>query len=269
MIHPLELTVMSCLHMVRAVPPEMLNPALGSGVIVIYKKRFFLCSVEHFTNHPGQTTAIETGLVINGHTMLITLPENGYSYLEKIVFEDMPDAEDLEYIFEHGGTGRYLDFAVKEVSLLNNIKQNERTFEFGGDIGTIVVHEGGKAMIPVDDRIEIDKGQACSFYGRIRPNMEGGVLQFHEHLYAGLEIVDIGEYFIKLDLGGQIRDHARFRGCSGAPVIDTRNQIVGLVSYGESEVKEPYIYAFRFDKVIQFIELAYFQLEQLPPAPSS
>lgn len=256
----IELTVSSCLHMLRGVPPDFRKPTLGSGVIVSYKGRYFICTVEHFTNHKGQTTVIESGYFQDGQTQIYRI-EN-YSYVEKIEFEDMPDAEDLEYIFKTGGAGKFLDMAIQEVPLFTNIRQGERVFDLES-IGQITVKAGGKTIIPVDHDYEIDPSQLCSFYGRIRPDFKEDMLDFKEYLYYKLPIVEVTEHFIKLDLGGAIKDHNRFRGCSGAPIIDTRNELVALLSYGESDVKEPYVYGFRFDKIKQFIELMYFTMEQI------
>ena len=122
----------------------------------------------------------------------------------------------------------------------------------------MTVEEGGKTMLIVDDDYEIDKDELCSFYGRIRPSLTNGILDFQEQLYYGLTIKNIGEHFIEMDLGESIKDHNRFRGCSGGPIIDTRGRLIGLITHG-GETTESSIYGFRFDKVKQWIDLMYFQ----------
>ena len=62
-----------------------------------------------------------------------------------------------------------------------------------------------------------------------------------------------------MDLGEPVADGSRFKGCSGAPVIDSNGRIIGLVTHGQKDLTKPYIYAFRFDKLKQWIDLMYFQ----------
>jgi len=61
------------------------------------------------------------------------------------------------------------------------------------------------------------------------------------------------------NLGAPIKDHTRFKGCSGAPIIDTRGRLIGLVTHGEKDTTKSSIYGFRLDKVKQWIDLMHFQ----------
>lgn len=253
----LELTITSCLHLVRNGIDELRPRSLGSGVIIKYKERFFICTVSHFSDFPGQNVGLISGRVINNETEIYYFGE--FSYLTQIKFEDVPNATDLEYNIQNPDEkGTKLDVAFREISLLENIYQHKRVIELDG-LGTLNINEGGKAILIVDDEYEIDSTQLCSFYGRIRPSIENGVLDFQEQLYWGLTIKNIGEHFIEMDLGSPILDHKRFRGCSGAPIIDTRGRIIGLVTHGDDDLNSSSIYGFRFDKVKQWIDLMYFQ----------
>lgn len=176
-----------------------------------------------------------------------------------MTFEVDLDSEDLEYwLANPDRSGDKLDIAFREIELLENIIQHERIFKLNG-LDTITVNEGGKAYLIVDDDYEIEANEFCSFYGRIRPDFSDGILKFEEQIYWGLPIKSVGKYFIEMDLGAPISDHSRFKGCSGAPIIDTRGRIIGLVTHGDKHPAGCSIYGFRFDKVKQWIDLMYFQ----------
>lgn len=252
----LKLTVTSCIHLIRSNLNDLKPESLGSGVIIKYKERFFICTVSHFSDYEEQNVGIVTGRVKDNQTEMYYLGE--FSYLTQIKFEGVPDAKNLEFNFNYPEkNGTKLDLAFREIPLLENIYQHKRVFELN-ELGTMVVEEGGKTMLIVDDDYEISKDELCSFYGRIRPSIIDGVLDFTEQLYWGLSIKNIGEHFIEMDLGEPINDHNRFRGCSGGPIIDTRGRLIGLVTHG-GETTESSVYGFRFDKIKQWIDLMYFQ----------
>jgi len=254
----IELTVTSCLHLVRMNSQTLAHEALASGVIVKYRERFFICTVAHFTDYDDRSIGIVTGRKKDNETEVYVLGD--FSYMTIFTFEDEPDAEDLEYVLsnpEKGGDR--LDIAFKEISLLDNIIQKKKVFNLGG-IGDIVVHEGGKSMIIVDDNCQIDEKQQCSFFGRIRSDYVDGILNFHEMLYWGLPIKSVSEHFIEMDLGEPVRDSKRFKGCSGAPIIDTCGKLIGVVTHGFKDLNKSSIFGFRFDKVKQWIDLMYFQI---------
>jgi hypothetical protein len=253
----LELTVTSCIHLVRSNLTDLQPKSLGSGVIVKYKDRFFICTVSHFSNHPDENVGIVTGRVKDNQTEIYYLGD--FSYLTQIQFKDVPDAMDLEYCLANPEkSGTKLDLAFREISLLDNIYQHMRVFDLNG-LGTMTINEGGKTMLIIDDNYQIEKDELCSFYGRIRPSMVNGVLHFEEQLYWGLSIKNIGEHFIEMDLGSPINDHTRFKGCSGGPILDTRGRLIGLVTHGDNDTSKSSIYGFRFDKIKQWIDLMYFQ----------
>jgi len=253
----IELTVISCIHLVRSDLKDYNPLSVGSGVIIKYKERYFICTVAHFSDYKGQNVGIVTGRVKDNQTEIYYLGD--FSYLTQLHFDGDLDMEDFEYCISNPErSGDKLDIAFREIELLDNIIQDKRVFELNG-LGTITVNEGGKAMLIVDDKYEIDVNEFCNFYGRIRPDFTSGILKFEEQIYWGLSIKSVSEYFIEMDLGAPIKDHSRFKGCSGAPIIDTRGRIIGLVTHGDKDPAGCSVYGFRFDKVKQWIDLMYFQ----------
>lgn len=253
----IELTVTACIHLVRSNLKDLKPISIGSGVIIKYKERFFICTVSHFTDYPDENIGILTGRIKNNETEIYYFGD--FSTLTEIQFEEMPDSEDLVYCIENPDqSGEKVDIAFREISLLENIIQDKREFDLNG-IGKISVNQGGKSMMIVDEDYEIDTNQQCSFYGRIRPKFENGILDFQEALYWGLPIKNVGKDFIELDLGAPIRDHSRFKGCSGAPIIDTNGRLIGLITHGDKDIAKSSVYGFRFDKLKQWIDLMYFK----------
>lgn len=253
----IELTVTSCIHLIRGNLTDLKPVSVGSGVIIKYKNRYFICTVSHFSDYIGQNVGIVTGRMKNNASEIYYLGD--FSYLTHLVFDDEMDNEDFAYCISNPDkSGDKLDIAFKEIELLDNIIQPKRVLKLN-EIGEITIHEGGKSMLIVDDDYEISLDELCSFYGRIRPNFENGVLKFEEQLYWGLPIKSIGEHFIEMDLGSPIQDYKRFKGCSGAPIIDTRGRLIGLVTHGDKDKSKSSIYGFRFDKVKEWIDLMYFQ----------
>ena len=254
----IELAVTSCLHLVRSNLTDLLPTGIGSGVIIKYKERYFICTVAHFSDRDMESVGVVTGRVKDGQTEVFYYGD--FSYLTQITYEeDLMNAEDLIYCLENPErSGNKLDIAFREIELLENLVQEERSFPM--DNGeTYTVSKGAKSYLVVDEDYSIDTTQVCFFYGRIRPDLSGPIFNFQEQLYSGLSIAAVGEYFIEMDLGEPVADGSRFKGCSGAPVIDSNGRIIGLVTHGQKDLTKPYIYAFRFDKLKQWIDLMYFQ----------
>jgi hypothetical protein len=254
-VNIIELTVSSCQHMVKGVPPKFLNPILGSGVIVQYRKRFFVCTVEHFTRVAGQEIGIVTGRIKDSTTEIFVLGD--FSYIQAVEFEDEPDAEDLIYAIENPKSGKFLDIAFKEIATPRDLVQPKRVIELA-DGGVVRIPYGPKNYLTVDEDFQIDEDEVFSFFGRIKPIFSKGKLEFQEALYLGLTFKGFKDPFFELDLGGQIKDFNRFRGCSGAPILDSEGRLVALVTHGPKNNHSTSVFGFRFDYVKQYIDLMYF-----------
>jgi len=75
---------------------------------------------------------------------------------------------------------------------------------------------------------------------------------------TNMKLSNIYTHIIEFNLGYQIEDHSFFKGCSGAPIFDKNNNLFAILTGGSSNVKEPFLYGFRFDIVKKFIDLLYF-----------
>ncbi len=250
-----ELTVRSCIHLVSGIPHLFSEPILGSGVIVQYQKRCFIISAAHFTRKEGRSVGILTGRHNGTESEIYELGE--FSYMQHLQFEDEPDAEDLQMVLDNPNAGSRLDISFREIAVPENLIQEERGFNLI-EIGEIRVERGSKCFLVIDDEIVIGRDELYSFFGRIRPVLNDGILNFEEKLYWGLQITNVTQHFIQFDLGQPIGDYNRFKGCSGAPILDSQGRFVAILTHG-SELNQNTIYGFRADLAKQWIHLMYFQ----------
>ena len=220
-----ELTVRACIHMVSGIPPFFTEPILGSGVIVQYKGRYFIISAAHFTMREGRAVGILTGRRNGDEGEIYHLGD--FSYMQHIYFEDEPDAEDLQMVLNNPDPGGRLDISFREIPLLEHLIQDERIFNLN-EIGEVRVERGLKTFLVIDHEFEVDREEAYSFFGRIRPLLNDGILNYEERLYWGLPITNITQYFIEFDLGLPILDYTRFKGCSGAPILDSQGRFFAI-----------------------------------------
>ncbi len=251
----IELTVRACIHLVSGILPFFTEPILGSGVIVQYKGRYFIISVAHFTMREGRAVGILTGRRNGDQGEIYQLGD--FSYMQHIYFEDEPDADDLQMVLDNFDPGGRLDISFREIPLVENLIQEERIFNLD-ERGEVRVERGAKSFLVIDHDFEVDREEVYSFFGRIRPLLKDGILNFEEKLYWGLPITNISEYFIEFDLGKPILDYTRFKGCSGTPILDSQGRFVAILTHG-SKLHENMIYGFRADLAKRWIELMYFQ----------
>ncbi len=258
----LKIPITTCIHMIRMSPETDRPTSIGSGVIIKYREKFFICTVAHFTHYPDHTIGIVSGRISENRTEIIEL--ESFSYVYSMNFEGVDinemETEDFIYCIENlDKSGAVpIDIAFKEIPLLNNIIQAQRVFNLD-EVGELLIEEDGKSFALINDEYEIDKDQLCSFYGRIRPDFKDDIFKFEEALYWGLPIKSIGDSFFEMDLGAPISDHSRFEGCSGAPIIDSRGRLIGLLTHGPKDTSKSSIYGYRFDKLKRWIDLTYFQ----------
>lgn len=69
----LKLTITSCIHLIRSNLVDYNPKSLGSGVIIRYKDRYFICTVAHFSDHPDQNIGIVTGRIKDHKTELFSI----------------------------------------------------------------------------------------------------------------------------------------------------------------------------------------------------
>lgn len=78
--------------------------------------------------------------------------------------------------------------------------------------------------------------ETYGFSGQVLPEMHGSDTLATEHrVYPGLKYQGTENGYHSFKLPVPHPGHEHFQGCSGAPILDTRGNVVALVCYGEIE----------------------------------
>mgnify|MGYP001796326283 CR=1 FL=1 len=98
----IELTVTSCIHLIRSNLKDYKPLSVGLGVIIRYKERYFICTVSHFSDYKDQNIGIVTGRIKDNQTEIYYLED--LSYLTQLYFDDDLDSEEKSLGVEVFGT---------------------------------------------------------------------------------------------------------------------------------------------------------------------
>jgi len=251
-VHIFELTFCASLPLYVMAGKEIVG--FGSGVIVEYKKRYFLCTAEHLIEQNKYSIGIQRGFPTEkGVEMLIF---NDFSFL-KYTKLDKLIPEDLNNAIKSFENKNAVDIAIREVELLDGLIQQQISIPLGKDI--IEIPWGGKCIIPINSKYNLDKKSVFSLAGMInsqKPSLER--ISIEPRLIAGMKFSNITDFLIEFDLGRPIQNYSFFKGCSGAPIFDVSGNMIAIFIGGNEDVKKPFVYGFRFDIVKDYIEMIYF-----------
>ncbi len=103
------------------------------------------------------------------------------------------------------------------------------------------------------DIVEPNFEELYGFAGDIMPAIldRGETFVTDHHTYTGLKYVRTEGDFLCFKLPVEHPGHEYFQGCSGAPIVDTRKNLVSLVSWGSIEKNE--VYGINLTKCIRTI----------------
>lgn len=118
---------------------------------------------------------------------------------------------------------------------------------------------------PFDTLPEV--GESCSFEGAVKPstyqnlfNKDRPVYETELMTYEGLNYLRREDDFLVFQLPFKHPGHEWFKGCSGAPILNSSGHPVGLISNGNLDADE--IFATALDVLIPVIEATIDQGEQ-------
>jgi hypothetical protein len=198
----------------KRLAPDRLPIGVASGCRVDYRNRRFILTVSH---------AVELGL----SDWVIQLGDN----------EEMGTEiyRPFSFIYPHKkrrGTGEILnvDFTFAEVST-----DLEPTFQHLTPLGPM----SEKRLRHIFDLTIVgdpDMNELYAFSGEINPEMHGtNALVIQPTVYPGLRYVGSDGSSHQFKLPVPHLGHSYFRGCNGAPIVDSSGRLVALVTRGDEE----------------------------------
>lgn len=239
-----ELIVKSSIQIYQADKTILKPEGFGTGFIAKYLGYRFLISVSHVTNDNGLITFLETNLPPeNNRTPLITI--GGLIYYDLLKISEGMDLKDFVNLIENNGERIDITFAK-----LNNqfeLRQPEL------DFGSFKIDEGEKVMLDLDYATIPDKLKTYGFYGKVRPDFSGIYIKMTPTLKNGLKFHRTNGYFHKFLAPEIIKDKDDYRGCSGAPILDSDGRIVAVACKVVQNTK--IVYGFSIQECMKLIKM--------------
>ena len=121
------------------------------------------------------------------------------------------------------------------------------------DFGYFKIDEGNKLMLDLEYATIPKKDKTYSFYGKVRPKYEGIYLKMIPALQNGLKFHRTNGYFHMFLAPEIIKNKDDYRGCSGAPILDSDGQIVALACKVLENTK--IVYGFSIQECMKLIKI--------------
>ena len=218
MMHVEELMVRSSIQIYLADPHKPQPEVFGSGCIVKYLDRLFLISVFHVINYE-LTTFLETNLPSNKVGPPIQ-PIGGLCSFDLFqVTKDMKIKGFEDLLRKPLET---LDITFAEIKHPLTLLQPEL------DFGAFKVEAGGKVYLHLDNIAEPSKDKTYGFFGKVKPKYRGKYLEMTPTLKSNLRFHRTNKYFHIFLAPDIINSKEDYEGCSGAPILDSDGNLVGL-----------------------------------------
>lgn len=251
-IHILELTVCSSIPLYIMKAGRITG--IGTGLILIYKQRYFLITAEHNIKANHNYIAIPVGPPNSERQEIVSIHD--FSFLASMELSKI-NGEAIQLAIENFEGTRALDVAIAEIKLLDNIVQMPISIPLEDE--TLHIPYGGKSMVKGEKNYVLNRNSLFSFAGMIKSKTSKGPRpQIEPQLKAGLTVSGVSQYFIEFNLGHPITEHRLYKGCSGAPIFDLEGNLAAILTGGSSNVNSPFVYGFRFDVIRNFIDMLYF-----------
>lgn len=191
--------------------------AVASACLIDYMGCRFLLSIAHATiNVSTWTMEIKSVHKHTDGTYGTLFQPLDMGFLTQFQFENdkitEPKMVDFTYLKLNPATTSYHDLILYDNGQTLGAKRTVFTPNFD--------------IIPSPDK-------KYGFFGKVRfGGVEGKRIIFEDKLEHDLTYVrEEGEYFV-FKLSHKYGSHDNYRGCSGAPIIDEDQNLIGLVSYG-------------------------------------
>lgn len=128
-----------------------------------------------------------------------------------------------------------IDFAYVEIPVdIEPLSQ-----EIDAKSGSII-NERQRLVLKVNFNMTPDVNESYGFSGQIMPEIDRNVLITELRTYTGLKYVGNEGDFYAFELPSKHPGHDHFKGCSGAPIIDTKGNAIALVCNGDTSTNRVY-----------------------------
>lgn len=197
----------------RRLGPDDLPIGIASGCLVDYRNRRFLLTVSHAVNLGQSDWVIQLGDHAAGTEIYKPFP---FIYPRTIN--------------RNAGQMSEVDFTFAEVA--TNI---EPVFQHMTPRGPMSERRP-RHVFDLKDVDDPDVDELYAFAGEIFPDIiESYALVTQPTVYPGLRYIGTDDLYHQFQLPVPHPGHRYFKGCSGAPIVDIKGRLVGLVTSGDEE----------------------------------
>jgi hypothetical protein len=242
-----ETMVLSSLQVYLFKPDDPNPQGFGTGFILRYLERRFFVSVSHVTDYDGQTTYLETNIFDQNQKKFLLVPISGICHFDLMQINPDGFPEDFVKFLEEGERKR-LDICFAEIKSDITLLQPELAFP------SFVIPRCQKIELDMEYIAEPSKEEVYGFFGRIKPKYLNGVLTLTPTLKHGLKYRRTNKDFHIFLAPRIIVDPEDYAGCSGAPILDSDQLLVGIACVVATP--STMIYAFPISKCKELLDTA-------------
>lgn len=227
------------------VNPDRPQPeGFGSGCILQYNGNKYLLSVRHVTDY-DLTTTLETNLPPDRTTTPIK-PVGGLLYFDQIKLGENFTPKELLEELDKGGDK--LDITFGKIQEPLELLQKEI------DFGAFKIEAGKKLILEETNITTPSKNDIYGFYGNVRHSYNGLYLQYLPELKNHLTYHrTTGNFHVFLS-PQIIKDKYDYKGCSGAPILDSNGNVVALAC--KVKVDSKLIYGFSVQECMRLLKIS-------------
>jgi len=218
----------------RKLSAEKLPIGIASGCMIDYLNRRILLSVFHATGKEGNW-AVELRFV-KGKGAKLYYP-GAFNFLAEMTL-GIPEIRDVDF--------SYTEIPPDVESYFQELTPNG-----------VIISERKRTVFRPTFKTFPTKEELYGFSGQILPEFlpTMGTLMIEHNTYPGLKYDRTEDSYHVFKLPVEHPGHERFEGCSGAPILDTKGNIVALVCSGNKEKNE--IYGISLNKYKVALDITY------------